>query len=169
MKVVLEILRYILVAVLSLVIFIIFLTNLGLSTVLSEKYILLKLDESNYYQKVYNDFYENISKYMLQSGLDDINLQNICGIEKVKEDTISIIENIYFGNNNQIETDSIKLNLDNKINEYIGNKETISKNKDSIEKFENIICKEYTNTIMYTRYEKNINESITRIQKIIKE
>lgn len=168
MKIILEIIRYILAASLALVIGVIYICNIALSTVLSEGYIVSKLSQTNYYKKVYENFNENLSKYIMQSGLDESIINNVCNIEKVEQDTNYILENIYFGKSNDIDVEFIKNNLNNNINEFINGQDITVESRESIDQFVELICNEYKDTIMHTQYESSINGYIVKVQNYAK-
>lgn len=168
MNVFLEILRYILAVALALAICIIYICYIALSTVLSEGYVVSKASQTNYYRKIYEDFNNNFAKYILQSGLEKDILNDVCSMEKIEQDTNYIFENIYFGKNNDIETDSIKNKLNDNINKYIYGKDITIESRESIDQFVDIICNEYIDTIMHTKYETKINSYIVKAQYFTK-
>ena len=168
MKIFLDIFRYLLSGVLAISIFIIFICNTAISTVLSEGYIISKVSQSNYYRKIYEDFNVNCSKYIMQSGFDESVLNDICDISKIEQDTNFIIGNIYYNKKNEIETETIKSNLRNNINDYLIKNNLYIENDESVNTFINIISDEYINTIFHTDYESKANEYIERFKFIIR-
>ena len=71
------------------------LVNLFSTTILNEQYILSKLQEVDYYNKMYDYVQSCFEKYIGQSGLDEEILNNVVSKEKIKNDTQIIISNIY--------------------------------------------------------------------------
>ena len=84
------------------------LLNVIKTTILKESYILQKLEESNYYETMYQEIQNVCNNYIIQSGLEEITLKDIYTKEKVKTDTQRIIQNIYQGNKNEINTKEIR-------------------------------------------------------------
>lgn len=166
MRIIKKIIKIIFSAILTISILSYILINLLSSTILKESYILSKLDQANFYQKVYEEVNSNFEKYIYQSGFDENVLNNVITEEKVKEDFKIIIDNIYNGTNQDINTETIKTNLTNNINSQLG--ANISKiQQNSIDSFVDTILNEYTQTILHTQYENKINKAYTQINKYI--
>ena len=161
-----RIIQYIIATILALAILALTIVNILSSTILSQEYILSKLQEQNYYDKIYEEAESNFENYIHQSGLDEEVLEGIVTKEKIQEDTKIIINNIYNGMNEKIDTEEIKNNLNEKINNSIDGKISSSQQK-SIDTFVDTICKEYEKTISHTNYEKKINSIINKANKYI--
>lgn len=150
------VLQYILTFILALIILALVLINIFSSTILNKNYVLSKLDEEDYYNKIYEEVNSNFEKYINQSGLDEEVLNDIITKEKVEEDTKSIIYNIYDSADEEISTEGIKEKLKQNILVSLKRSLTASEEK-SVESFINTICDEYKTTISNTGYEKSIN------------
>ena len=161
-----RIIQYIIATILALAILALTIVNILSSTILSQEYILSKLQEQNYYDKIYEEAESNFENYIHQSGLDEEVLEEIVTKEKNQKDTKIIINNIYNGMNEKIDTEEIKNNLNGKINNSIDGKISSSQQK-SIDTFVDTICKEYEKTISHTNYEKKINSIINKANKYI--
>ena len=64
MKVVKNIIQYIVATILALAILLLILINIFSSSILSKDYVLSKLDEQNYYDKIYEDTKSNFENYI---------------------------------------------------------------------------------------------------------
>lgn len=166
MRIIKKIIKIIFSAILTISILLYILINLLSSTILKESYILSKLDQANFYQKVYEEVNSNFEKYIYQSGFDENVLNNVITEEKVKEDFKIIIDNIYNGTNQDINTETIKTNLTNNINSQL-DANIIKTQQNSIDSFVDTILNEYTQTILHTQYENKINKAYTQINKYI--
>ena len=164
MRVVRLILQYILTIILAMSVLALILINIITSTVLNESYIMSKLEEEDYYNKIYESAESNFENYIHQSGLDEEVLNNIITKEKIEKDTKIIINNIFDGTDTEIDTDEIKNKLNENIDNSLGRKKTATEEK-AINEFVNLICDEYKTTILTTSYESKIN---TVYQKVIK-
>ena len=153
--------------VLTIVIISFSLINILSSTILNKEYILAKLDETDYYKGIYQEIQSNFEKYIYQSGFDENIINEIITEDKVKNDVNIIISNIYDGTSKTIDTTEIKTNLNKKIDETIENKNLLITQKKSIETFVNTICDEYTETIVHTKYEQDINNMYVKVVKIV--
>ena len=142
-------------------------TNLASSTILNGNYILSKLEETNYYNKIYEDVKKNFEKYIAQSGLEESVLEDIITKEKIKEDTQLIISNLYDGLQQTIDTQEIENNIKNKIENTIGNSNHNVTQKNAIDQFIHEICDEYTQTLSHYEYEDQIHKIYTKAVKYI--
>ena len=161
-----KIIAYIIATILAISILVLIITNMLSSTILSKGYILSKLQEQDYYDKIYEETESNFENYIHQSGLDEDVLDGIVTKEKIQKDTKIIIENIYNGTDEKIDTEEIKNNLNEKINNSLNGKISSSEQK-SIDTFVDTICKEYETTISHTNYEKKINSVINKANKYV--
>ena len=161
-----KIVQYMVATILALAILILVLINILSSSVLSKEYILNKLQSQNYYEKIYQETELNFENYIHQSGLDEDVLKDIVTKEKIEKDTKIILNNIYNGMDEKIDTKEIKEKLNENINNSLNGKISNSEQK-AIDTFVDTICKEYETTISHTNYEKKMNEAINKINKYI--
>ena len=166
MKVLTNIIKFILVSILTICLIAIGMITIVYSTILDKTYITSKLEETNFYQETYELVKSNFENYIYQSGLDEEVLNDICSQEKVKNDINIIISNIYSGTKGKIDTSEIAENLNANINK-LGIKN--SQNQKAIDQFVDQICNEYTETIIHTNYENKLNsEYIKIVDKVVK-
>lgn len=161
-----KIIQYIIATVLALAILALIILNILSSTLLDKSYILSKLQEQNYYDKIYEDVNSNFENYIYQSGLDESVIDGIITKEKIKTDTKKIIDNIYSGMDEKIDTEEIKNKLNNNINESLNHNITETQKK-AIDTFIETICKEYETTISHTSYEEKLNNRINIFNKYV--
>lgn len=162
-----NILRYIIAILLTIVIIAFLLINLLSSTILSEKYVLSKLEETDYYNKMYEYVQSSFENYIYQSGLEENVLDNIVSKDKIEKDTKIIIGNIYDGLNEKIDTQEIKDKLNSNINNSLKNQKMNATQKEAIDKFVGEITNEYTKTMSHTNYETQINKAYAKGMKYI--
>lgn len=154
MKVIVNLLKFIFIIILTICLISVSLIKIASLTVLNKNYILQKLEETNFYLDTYKLVESNFENYIYQSGFDEDVLKNICTQEKVKKDINIIISNIYDGTEQNIDTTEIANNLNTNIDKLgIKNKQ----NENSINQFVAHICNEYTDTVLHTQYEGQIN------------
>ncbi|MBR3153150.1 MAG: hypothetical protein IKF52_06105 [Clostridia bacterium] len=175
MKVFKFILKLILGVLLTLSLFGFIVIGQAQKTVLNKDYVLDKMEEDNYYNNLYSNIINELKGYIGPSGFDEKVFNDIISSEKVKEDTIKVIENIYDGNENndvEIETESIKQKLDSNIDKFLEEENLVAENKESLNEYENKIAQEYEDSVTYSkyyRYAKKVTSSkITNIIKIAK-
>ena len=155
MKVLLNIIKFIIITVLVICSIAMGILNIVSSTILEKEYIISKLEETNFYGETYELVKSNFENYIDQSGLDETVLNNICTKEKIKNDINIIVSNLYEGKDVNIDTTEIAQNLNNNIDNL---KIKNTRNSKAIEQFVEQICKEYTETILHTKYENKVNQ-----------
>lgn len=160
MKAITNIIKFIIITILTICMISIGIITIVSSTILDQSYITQKLEETNFYSETYELVKSNFENYIYQSGLDEDVLTDICSKEKVKQDLNIILSNIYQGTNEKIDTTEIANNLNTNIDKS-GIKN--NKNKEAINQFVAHICDEYTDTLIHTKYEDNINEMYNKI------
>ncbi len=170
MKVVKNIFRYIMAIILAMSIVVLLVINLASSTILNQNYITKQLEKADYYNKIYELIYSNFENYIYQSGLDKEVLENLVTVEKIKNDTNTIIMNVYSGITEEIDIQELKDQMSNNIEKSVqsiyGRSLSVTEKKsvdDLIEK----LAKEYTDTIFYFNIEKQINNVYSKVVKIL--
>lgn len=159
--------KYILTIIITILIIVYLLINLLSSTILNESYILSKLEETGYYDKIYDYVLSNFENYIHQSGFDEEVLDNIITKEKVRNDTRAIISNIFNGIAEDIEVKDIEEKLNENINNQLAGMTLTEAQKQSIELFVKTICDEYTTTISHFKYETHINTAYSKIMEYL--
>lgn len=167
MKILLNIIKYIIIILLTFCIIGLIVINVASSTILKKQYVLGELEKTNYYEIMQDGVQSKFEEYIQQSGLDQDVIKDIVSVEKIKEDTNIIIDNIYEGTNTDIDTEILRTNLKNKIDNSLNNIKLTTEQQKSIEKFIDIIEEQYINTILHTKYENDINDVITKVNNIV--
>ena len=155
MKVLTKTIKFILVTILTICLISIGIISIVSSTILDKTYITEKMEETNFYKETDELVKSNFEKYIEQSGFEENILENICTEEKVKQDINLMISNIYEGANKTIDITEISDNLNANIDKL---NIRDSKNQKAIEQFVEHICQEYTDTLVHTKYENDINK-----------
>ena len=164
MKIVINILKFIIMLILVVCILFFGIKNIVLSTIMDKDYVLNKLEETNFYSGTYELVESGFENYIAQSGLEEEVLNNICTEEKIKNDIGIIINNIYNGTNEEIDTTEIANNLNANIDKL---DVRTSQNKSALDKFVQQICTEYKNTILNTKYENTIHEILNKTTNLL--
>ena len=123
-----------------------------------------KLSENNYYESVYNIITDACDNYIMQSGFDSTVLVDVFSKEDVETDVNGIIEYIYEGKEYNIQTEMLKIKLDQNIQNFIAQNNYIvsEENQKSIDDFEETIRDTYKKNIEYS------NETVKLITKYVK-
>ena len=165
MKKVISVLRWICAVLLTIGIIVFGTIQIISSTILDKKYILDKLDATNYYINTYLQVNSDFENYIYQSGLDASILKDLVTVEDVENDTKYILSNIYEGKDKEIDTSKLKEKLSSNIEKSIEGKYIDSSTQKKIDKFINIIAEQYEDSILHTDIESNIFDSIFKIKK----
>ena len=139
MKVILNIIKFIVIIALTVCCIILTVANTASSTILSKQYTLNKLEETEFYYGIYTQINYNFENYIYQSGLDENVIEDIVTPEEVKEETRKIIVGIYNGLHEKVDTAKIKDRLNNNINKSLEDKKIDSKTQEAINTFVNQI------------------------------
>jgi len=162
------ILKYVISIILAISIVIVFILELFSSTILNKNYLIYKMEKVNYYTKIYEQVKTNFENYIYQSGLEEDILDNIINEEKIKKDTLIILENIYNNLNEKIDMQEIRDCLNKRINESLGNRNINENQKKAIDTFIEQICNEYKNTIFVLGNGSQIGNKIIEIYAKVK-
>ena len=164
MKVLVNLLKFIFIMILTVAIIGLGLFAIAFSTVLNKDYVVQKLEETDFYSGTYKLVESNFENYIYQSGLDEEVLKEICSQDKVKKDINIMLNNIYSGTNQSIDTTEISEKLNANINKSgIKNKQ----NESAINEFVKHICQEYTDTLVHSKYETEINKMYNKINTLL--
>ena len=167
MKVIGNIIKFILAIILTICIIVCIGVNVASSTILNKDFVLQKLDETNYYANIYTTVESDFENYIYQSGLDEEVLENIVTPEKIENDTKVIINNIYDGTDEQIDITEIENNLRTNIEQSLNGNLSATQKK-MVDEFINKITEQYQDTMTSTSYEDNIYNILTKGMTIIK-
>ena len=163
MKVIINLLKFILITILTICMIILGVVTIISSTVLNESYVIQKLEETDFYSGTYKLVESNFENYIYQSGMDEEVLQGICTQEKVEKDINIMLSNIYQGIDERIDTKEIAENLNTNIDK-LGIK--TKQNEEAINEFVQHICNEYTDTLVHSKYETEINKMYVKVIEI---
>lgn len=163
MKIILNIFKYIIVIILTLSLIGLIILNILSNSFFSKDYILSKLNETNYYSKMYNNVESNFENYIGQSGLEKEVLENVITEKKIKNDTNIIITNIYENKKDEISTEEIKDNLNNNINEFLKGTYVTNAQKKSLADYVDLLCTEYKKTILNSKYEDKVSSVLQSV------
>ena len=165
MKNVKKTISYILSFILMVIIVSITILNILSKTVFNKKYIISKIEENSYYEKLNKNIKLGFEEYIQQSGLDEEVLENIYSKEDVKKDLNKVIDNIYENKKEKISTDKVKEKLKNNINIYLKGTKLNKSQKEAINEFIEKISKRYENEINHISKINEISNAIANINK----
>ena len=156
-----KIISNILLCIESILLFLILITFTLRITILNKNNIIKKLDKTNYYEKVYNETLDNMKYITKKTGYSSKILNDTFNVEDIKRNTKKYIESIYENKKIEINTEFLKENIEENLDNYI--KEN---NLDNSKKTEyiNKITATYKNEI---RLMKEFNDASLYINKYV--
>lgn len=136
------------------------------STILDEKYMISKLEEANYYERMNGEIIEQFKNYTIQSGLSDEVLENLFTEDKLKQDINNVIDSIYTGKELEISTSEIRENLkENILAEVEKEGKTVDFEDEAMEEYLKAIESAYESQVSYST--STINSIGSTFEKVI--
>ena len=159
--------------ILAVSISILFLVIILFNTVLNKNYILKELEIRNYYEKIYYEINNEFGEYVLQSGLEENDLDGIFDQNTVEIDVKKVIEKIYANKPLNIDTANMIEKLDKRIKDILKekNRNPDVEENEAIKNFEDTISETYINNIIISKpfldVASNIYTKVNNSSKII--
>ena len=113
------ILSYLVGLLLSFALLVLVLLLVVKKTIIDRPFVDRVIEENNYYTNVYERIKENVSDYMMSSGLDESVLDGVIVEENVKKDITGFIDGIYKGKVYNVDTSNMESILRNNIDAYL--------------------------------------------------
>ena len=138
-----------------------------LFTIFNQNFMAQQLNETNYYEKLYDNIKLEMSYYVTQSGLSDDILNNIFDKELLRRTTEKMLDNFYNNKDNTINKTSVEENLMNNINEELKDYKLTEEDKTSINKFITQMSSTYETEISYSNILNKYHNSFNKIYHIL--
>lgn len=121
--------------------------------IFSKSNVKKQMQKVDYYTEINNIIKESANNYIMQSGFNESIMENVISKEKISNDIDKVIDSIYEGEDVEISTDEIKVNLDKNVQQYISqnNYKVDAQTQKDITKFEDKIESIYANSITYSK------------------
>ena len=122
--------------------------------VFSKSNVKKQMQKVDYYTEINDIIKESANNYIMQSGFDESIMENVISKEKISNDIDKVIDSIYEGEDVEISTDEIKVNLDKNVQQYISqnNYKVDAQTQKDITKFEdNIESKSILTSAKHTK------------------
>lgn len=153
-----KIISYILSFILAVLIIITCIITMVKSTIMNKQYVISKLEEAKYYERMDAEIIEQFKNYTIQSGLTDDVLEDLFTIEKLTNDINNVIDSIYEGKKIEIDTSEIIKNLKKNIEAEV-------EKEGKVVDFEEEAMQEYLKAIE-NAYESQISYSTNVVNEI---
>lgn len=135
--------------------------------ILNKNYVLEKLEEHDYYEKVYKEIKQEQEHNILSSGLDKVILNDLFTEEDVKDDLKCLIGSIYSDSKYEVNLSKIKEKLDKNIDDYLKEKDIKADDEKALEEFKNNIIDIYKDETSIYGYLNGFKGKYGKIDKVI--
>lgn len=163
MKVVKKIVQIIMAFFLSILILANFLMVLVSQTVLQKEYVLAKVEEVGYEEKIQTDLKNGFENYQYQSGLPASVFENLYTRSSLQADIYCVVNAIYENEEVQVNSEEVRTKLEANIQQYLSENQIVLKEAElqNIQDFENIIVNVYENRV------NSVADYLDTIQKVL--
>lgn len=152
---------------LSVVILSLSLTTLLKFTIFDDTYLIKHLEKNNYYNELSNSIKEEMSYYIVQSGLTEEILDDIYNEEMVSDSIIILIKDFYSGNELKVETKTVRNNLKSNIESYLLKNNIIVDDRSALDLFIDEMVKIYDQEIRLSNSIGKIQGMFNKADKLI--
>lgn len=120
---------------LSVILIILVILFICSKTIFSPNYIIKELDKNDYYEYLEKEIKDEMSNYIVQSGLGKEVLDNIYSLDDIKNTTNSYVKAFY--NNKELKVDSSKVKdrLEANIDKYLEEENIVATDREAMDKF----------------------------------
>lgn len=163
------VIRYLLILVLAISIIVFTFLNVASNTVLTKDYVMSKLEDNGYYEKVYEELkttFENSTEKLPVEGVD---LSDLILEDQIKDQARQMVSNIFDGTDAVADVEEMRVNVTARINEAVANEKIklSAADEGTIETYTNKICDEYSNAVNQTESMQNIRNIYTKVLTLV--
>lgn len=151
----------------SCLLLVFFLGVLVKDTVLNPDYIIKQLEKNDYIEKLSDDIYDEMTNYIIQSGLEDSVLENIYTKEMVEEEVKDLVYHFYQGKEMKIDTTKIKENLEKNIISHLEQNNIKVADQKALDDFVNQILTVYSDKISFSQSLSPLQSKLGKIEKLL--
>ena len=151
----------------ALLVLLLSLVTLVKFTVFDEEYLLKHLENNDYYDELYKSIKEEMSYYIIQSGLDEEVLEDIYTKEMITEEAKSIINNFYKGKELTINTEKVADNLNSNIEKYLLKNNIMVDDQKALDRFVDEMIIIYDKEIRLSDKINTIQSKFNKLDNII--
>ena len=163
------VIRYLLILVLAMSIIVFTLLNVASNTVLTKDYIMGKLEENGYYEKVYEELKSTFESETEKLPVEGVDLSDLILEDQIKDQAKQMISNIFDGTDASADIEEMRVNVTARINEAVANEKIklSAADEGTIETYTNKICDEYSNAVNQTESMQNIRNIYTKVLTLV--
>lgn len=136
-------------------------------TILNESYLLDKIEENNYYEKLSSTIKEEMSYYVVQTGLSEEVLDNVFTKEMLEKDVKSVINSFYTNKKFVVNTEMVRKNIETNINNYLQNNNKVVSDTSSLNQFIDQVVDIYKTSLDFAINLEEISPYVYKINNIL--
>ena len=139
------------------------------NTILDSNFVIKVLDENDYYDMVDELIKDGFRDYIYQSGFDETILEDLYTRQELKKDVKLMISNLFFEQNEVIDTEKIKDRIRNNIDKYLEDNNLVlaEEQEGSVDKYIDLLAKNYEDKITLSAFLNQINDTTNKIKNMI--
>ena len=161
------IISYLLGIVLSISLFTLAMLFIVKNTVSNKSFMFRLMDENNYYTSIYNSINEDISDYMMSSGLESEVMDGVIDKNTVHSDIVNYINSFYKGKKYNVDTSKIHTTLRSNIDKYLKELNLGIDNTNELDLFINDIEKIYKDEVSFYNTIDRLSSYIVKANNLI--
>lgn len=158
---------YISMIILSIMTLILSLITLLKYTVMNEEYLLKQLEKNNYYEKLHKSIKQEMSYYIIQSGLTDEVLNDIYSEEMIETEVKNIIINYYNNKELKVDTQKVSDNLNKNIQNYLLKNNIVADDQEALDRFVEEMVKIYDQEIKISNAIEKTQDKFIQLDNLI--
>ncbi len=158
---------YLVMIILSILVLGFSLVTLAKFTVFNEDYFINQLKKNDYYENLYQSISEEMSYYIIQSGLEDSVLSNIYTKEMVTDEINGVVDSFYHGKKIKVDTSVVKNNLENNIKDYLLKNNIVVSDQASLDQFVDHMLDIYNEEIILSKYVEKLQGPFVKLSKLL--
>lgn len=135
-------------------------------TILNKDYVIKKISDDNYYDKLYEEIKKDMENNTLSSGIDKEVINDIYTEDMVRDDVSGLIGSIYSGNKFEINLEKIEGNLNESIDEFLNKNNLKADDENALNNFKERIVNVYKDEVSLYGYFNNIGDKYKKVDNV---
>lgn len=167
MKVINLIFRYLFAVILAICLSVLIVINNISSTIFDKNFVLNQLEETGYYDKLYERENSNFENFLNISGIDKSVIEGVFTREDIVNDTLKIIDNVFENKEEKVTIENIKNRFNENVEKAIQNGIITAEQKNSLNMYLEEISNDYLNSIAYYDCQKDIYNEFHKMDFVL--
>lgn len=159
--------KYIIEFLIAIFLFFLIISLILKFTIFNESYLLKKIEENNYYDTLYDNIQEEMSYYIVQSGLEKEVLNNIYTIDDIKKDVNALVKSFCANEKVTFDTLEIRNRLEQNILEYLTKNNIKISDEESLTDFVNKMIEVYEECINLSNGLSKISDTFNMLSNFL--